>query len=204
MYGQVTLFALGHESLYNNMTDPWDGSSGDAAKKDVLDDADVSISPTTLRTSGLTSSVHTLGTNLLSGFMSTYWGSPPSPPEAVSEGQARAREGGDDDASSSCSSSPSFISPGMTFYGGGGGGGRGGADEGFIYCRGPSPMPPTTITEAWAEDADWELEDSYVQVEKEDEAPVVKEGWLQKQSFHLIDGRPDWKRHFVRWKKVGL
>jgi hypothetical protein len=56
------------------------------------------------------------------------------------------------------------------------------------------------------EDEDGPLDD-YVQIDSSMhhghvDMKVVKQGWMRKQVFHVVDGRPDWRRHFARWKQV--
>ena len=50
-------------------------------------------------------------------------------------------------------------------------------------------------------------DDDFVRIEPEMhqghvEVQVIKEGWLQKQCFRVVDGRPSIWRHFALWKKV--
>ena len=59
------------------------------------------------------------------------------------------------------------------------------------------------------EGADDDDDDDFVRIEPEMhqghvEVRVIKEGWLQKQCFRVVDGRPSIWRHFALWKKVGV
>lgn len=67
--------------------------------------------------------------------------------------------------------------------------------------------PPEKGKKEAGEEEEAPLQDEYVKVDSSMHqghvnVRVIKQGWLKKQVFRVIDGRPNWRRHFVRWKQV--